>query len=276
MQLSLGQREILELLVEQNALNHRIEDLGHKVSRLEGIDRDGTLAALKAELKAIQERLDKLMEDSRVDDRKHHSLEAQVAAQKAEYERERKKLDDSTPARAIIQKSERVRKLIETVIPELFPLKVKELGAAMTSVYKQLAHKQQVAKIEIRNDGVTRILGDSGKEMTFDRSAGENQIFATALIAGLAKVSGVKAPMVVDTPLGRLDSKHRENIVKFWTSDTSRQVILLSQDKEIDSGFYEEIASNVSKTYLLQHVDVGDGIGRTTAVEGSYFSGERL
>ncbi len=215
--------------------------------------------------------MDKLSEDARTDDRKVNALEAQVASQRAEYERERKKLDDSSPVRAAMEKSERVRKVIDAVIPALFPLKVKELGTAMTSVYKQLAHKDQVSKIEIHNDGTSRILGNSGKEITFDRSAGENQIFATALIAGLAKVSHVKAPMVVDTPLGRLDSKHRGNILKFWTDDKSRQVVLLSQDEEIDHRFHTQIADSVSKTYLLHHIDVGDGIGRTTAAEGSYF-----
>jgi hypothetical protein len=55
------------------------------------------------------------------------------------------------------------------------------------------------------------------------------------LIAGLAKVSEVKAPMVVDTPLGKLDSKHRANILSFWTEDKSSQVILLSQDEELIS-----------------------------------------
>lgn len=77
--------------------------------------------------------------------------------------------------------------------------------------------------------------------------------------------------MVVDTPLGRLDSKHRENILKFWTGDKTRQVILLSQDEEIDYHFYKSIQDSVGKTYLLEHADVGDGIGRTTAQEDKYF-----
>jgi DNA sulfur modification protein DndD len=81
----------------------------------------------------------------------------------------------------------------------------------------------------------------------------------------------VPAPLVVDTPLGRLDSKHRENIFRFWTSDPNRQVILLSQDEEINSEFYRRIKKNVAVTYLLEHTDVGDGIGRTVARKGKYF-----
>lgn len=269
--LALGQREIHDLLKEQNELQQRVEGLGRKISRLEGIDRDGTLAKLKNRLHEIQNEMDGLADHIRSDDRKITTLQAQIQTQSAEYNREKNELDKSSPVRATINRSERVRSVIEELVPALFPLKVKSLGAAMTDVYKQLAHKDQVDKIKIHNDGTAQILGKTGKEITFDRSAGENQIFATALIAGLAKVSGVKAPMVVDTPLGRLDSKHRANILKFWTSEKNRQVILLSQDEEIDFHFYKSIQGNVGKTYLLEHVDVGDGIGRTTAVEDKYF-----
>lgn len=269
--LSLGQREIQDLLNLQHDLQQRADELGRKISRLEGIDHDGTLSSLKKQMEDIQNKMDDLAEHIRIDDRKITALDAQVSNQKAEYEREKRKLDDSSPVRSVIQKSERVRKVIEEVIPALFPLKVGELASVMTTVYKQLAHKDQVAKIEISDDGTTKVLGKTGKEITFDRAAGENQIFATALIAGLAKVSGVKAPMVVDTPLGRLDSKHRENILHFWTADKSRQVILLSQDEEIDFHFYKQIADCVCKTYLLEHMDVGDGIGRTSAKEDQYF-----
>ena len=269
--INLGQKEVHDILSEQHSLQQRTDDLGRKISRLEGIDRDGTLSTLKKQLEEVQAQLDQLGEDVRLDDRKVSTLESQVTQMRAEYERGKHELDRSSPVRSLIDKSERVRAVIDEVIPALFPLKVRALAKAMTVVYKNLAHKDQIDRIEISDEGVTKILGKTGKEISFDRSAGENQIFATALIAGLAKVSGVKAPMVVDTPLGRLDSKHRANILSFWTDDKNRQVILLSQDEEIDFHFYKDISDSVSKTYLLEHIDVGDGVGRTTAKEGKYF-----
>lgn len=269
--ISISQREIQDLLAEHSQLNQRIDELGRRISKLEGIDRDGTLTALTKELKAVQQQMEQADEEIRLDERRKASLETDISNQRAEFERERKKLDDSSPARSMIEKSDRIRSVIEALVPALFPLKVKRLANSMTQVYRQLAHKDQVSRIEIANDGTTHILGKSGKAITFDRSAGENQIFATALIAGLAKVSGINAPLVVDTPLGRLDSRHRHNILQFWTSDNARQVILLSQDKEIDVEFHRRIDGHVSKTYLLEHTDVGDGVGRTSAREDTYF-----
>ena len=86
------------------------------------------------------------------------ALEAQVGNMRADYEREKGRLDKSSPVRALLEKSERVRRVIDEVIPALFPLKVRSLGTAMTVFYKQLAHKQQVERIEITDSGATRIL----------------------------------------------------------------------------------------------------------------------
>ena len=141
----------------------------------------------------------------------------------------------------------------------------------MTEVYSKLAHKSQVQRIEIDESCTTSLLDREGNEIPFDKSAGENQVFATALLAGLAKISGIDAPLVVDTPLGRLDSTHRSNILRYWVSDGQRQVVLLSQDKEIDVETFKSIEPSVAKTYLLHHVDIGNGVGRTTATEGHYF-----
>ena len=270
--ISVGQQEVNELLAEQRRLQDRIEELRRRITRLEGVDRDGTLAELKKSLNEVTAEIDRLETHIRDEDRQITGLQVTVDQTRARYEQERKRADATSPVRQLLEKSERVRKVIDEVVPLLFPLKVKQLSAAMTRVYKQLAHKHQVDKIVIDNDGTTRVLSANGKELTFDRSAGENQIFATALIAGLAEVSKVQAPLVVDTPLGRLDSKHRENIFKFWTGEPERQVILLSQDKEIDSDFYRRIHKSVAVSYLLEHTDVGDGIGRTVARQGKYFS----
>lgn len=271
--IDVGQQEVLDLLNQQRDYTSRIDELNRKISRVEGIDRDGTLVELKKNLSRVTADIDAMETHIKDDDREVIGLEVTVNNTRSRYQQETKRRDETSPVRQLLNKSERVRAVLEEVIPALFPLKVKALSDAMTRVYKQLAHKTQVARIVIDDDGTAHILSKTNKEIGFDRSAGENQIFATALIAGLAEVSKVKAPLVVDTPLGRLDSKHRANILNFWIGNTNRQVILLSQDEEIDADFYKRISKNVSATFLLEHEDVGDGLGRTTVVPNKYFGG---
>ena len=67
--LSLGRKEIQDLLATQHALDQRNNDLSRKISRLDGIDRDGTLATMKTELETVTKRIDLLIDQGREQDR---------------------------------------------------------------------------------------------------------------------------------------------------------------------------------------------------------------
>lgn len=64
------------------------------------------------------------------------------------------------------------------------------------------------------------------------RSAGAEQIVALSLIDGLNKASGKKVPLVMDTPFGRLDPKHRANVLKYLPR-MAEQVVLLVHEGEL-------------------------------------------
>jgi DNA sulfur modification protein DndD len=64
------------------------------------------------------------------------------------------------------------------------------------------------------------------------RSAGAEQIVALSLIDGLNKASGKKLPLVMDTPFGRLDPKHRANVLRYLPR-MAEQVVLLVHEGEL-------------------------------------------
>ena len=71
-----------------------------------------------------------------------------------------------------------------------------------------------------------RLLGDKGRDLrTLDASAGEEQIFALSLIAAITKVSGARVPVVMDTPLARLDTEHRTNVLRYFASQASDRAL---------------------------------------------------
>lgn len=269
--LRLGAQDVLGLVAKRESLHKKIRELVNRYTKIEGVDRDGTIGKLNAELSAVNTELDHKQRELGDVDRLMQGLKGSIDQERALYVREHEKFVQANPVKSMVGRAERVCSLVAELIPKLYTLKVTQLADAMTDVYKKLAHKDQVHRIDIDETGQTRILSREGDEIPFDRSAGENQVFATALLAGLAKISGIDAPLVVDTPLGRLDSTHRANILKYWVSDKKRQVILLSQDKEIDHDTYAMLESNVGKTYLLQHSEIGNGVGKTMALENEYF-----
>src|SRR5262249_2664323 len=82
-------------------------------------------------------------------------------------------------------------------------------------------------------------------------SAGEKQIYAIAVLWALRLVSGLTLPIIVDTPLGRLDSEHRQHLVQRYFPQASHQVILLSTDTEIDRELYDDLEPAVARAYQL-------------------------
>jgi DNA sulfur modification protein DndD len=129
-----------------------------------------------------------------------------------------------------------------------------------------------VERIEINEECAVRLLNQRGRDLReIDLSAGEKQIFTQALIAAVAAVSGRVFPMLVDTPLGRLDVDHRNGVLRHLAT-RSGQVILLSTNSEVVGPYLDAIKPNILKTYRVRHEQDGD-IAVSWPVEG-YFDSE--
>ena len=107
-----------------------------------------------------------------------------------------------------------------------------------------------------------------GREInTKDLSAGERQLLAVAILWGLAKASNSAAPTIIDTPLGRLDSEHRKNLVEQYFPQASEQVILLSTDEEFNPRYLKKINPYLSRSYLVAYDQKNNG----SKVQEGYF-----
>lgn len=98
-------------------------------------------------------------------------------------------------------------------------------------------------------------------------SAGERQVLAIAVLWALSQKSGKQLPTVIDTPLGRLDSKHRKDFVEIYFPNASRQVILLSTDEEIMGKYYKSLRKHLAHEYLIEY----DEKKQSSAVTRGYF-----
>ena len=128
---------------------------------------------------------------------------------------------------------------------------------------------QLIAEVSIDAETFAiELRGADGRSLSPERlSAGERQLFAVALLWALGKASGRPAPTIIDTPLGRLDSVHRGNLVERYFPEASHQVILLSTDEEIDSVALESLGPKVSRRYIIEYDPTSDG----SVVSDGYF-----
>ena len=99
-----------------------------------------------------------------------------------------------------------------------------------------------------------RIKNEVGTEIPIEeRSAGEKQIISSAFIWAMTKASDLDLPVVIDTPLGRLDSHHRNNLITHFYRKLSKQVVILSTDTEITKEYMELMEKNTAKQLMLDY-----------------------
>jgi len=172
----------------------------------------------------------------------------------------------------IITASAKVQETLKLFRERLTLRKLNKLEVEVTECFRYLLHKSDlVHRVAIDTHTFSLSLYDlQGKPVPKHRlSAGEKQLLAIAFLWGLARVSGRRLPVAIDTPLGRLDSSHRSNLVERYFPSASHQVILLSTDTEIGQKEVQALRENeaIAREYLLKY----DSSTRQTTVQPGYF-----
>lgn len=132
--------------------------------------------------------------------------------------------------------------------------KVAALSTKITECFKVLVEKDTlVSRIAIDETSLDVTIYDFDNHILLKSqlSAGEQQMFAVSVVWALALTSGYKAPVVIDTPMARLDSSNRTNFVMNYLPAASTQVIVLSTDEEIHGRYHDMIREYVTDYYTL-------------------------
>ena len=144
------------------------------------------------------------------------------------------------------------------------------LAQTMTECYKKLANKKNlVDHIKMDSDTLDlHYMNSEGEEIAKKRlSAGEKQLMVISLLWALAMCSKKKLPVIIDTPLSRLDSSHRQALIKTYFPKASDQTIILSTDSEINETYYSLMKKNIGDEFTLKYNDET----KNTTIERGYF-----
>lgn len=145
--------------------------------------------------------------------------------------------------------------LLDRYSDVLTQARVKTLSANFEIAYRKLARKEDLqlnAHINPETFDV-ELVDENGSVVNRKLlSAGEKQIYAIAILEALAKTSGRDLPVIIDTPLGRLDSQHRDKLINHYFPFASHQVVLLSTDTEVDERYFvDQLRDDISHAYEI-------------------------
>lgn len=191
-----------------------------------------------------------------------------------DYARQMQKLHDKhkeqTNKDQSISNAQNAMLLLGKFGEQLTKARVKQLENEFVQSYQKLARKEDL-QLSATINPVTfdvELIDDRGIKINRKAmSAGEKQIYAISILEALGRTSGRKLPIIIDTPLGRLDSHHRDKLVENYFPTASHQVVILSTDTEIDRNYTNLIQDDIARTYEICF----DGKTKSSTIKEGYF-----
>ena len=256
-----------ELGRELKESNRKLEQVEIDLAR---VPSDEVLKPLTQKLSSLQQQLGGLKKELQNAAEKTQSLVYRLNQVKRHLDRLHESRREGQADLRRAQLVSDVRLVLEKYSDLLTYRKVDALKIAVVKCFGVLCSKHILAKrIEVNPQTFATSLYDQQDRLISKEqlSAGEKQIYAISWLWGLAKTSGRPLPMIIDTPLGRLDSDHRGRLIEHYFPHASHQVVILSTDTELDKQTCEMLSPDISHAYHL----VYDQTKGNTNVEKRYF-----
>lgn len=130
-----------------------------------------------------------------------------------------------------------------------------QIEAKTNEIFKALVWKDShFQRVGLGPDYNLEVIDRYGTAARPELSAGERQVLSLSFITAMAHVSEEHAPLVMDTPFGRLSSHHRNSITANLPSLTS-QLILFVTDEELRDEARQNLQPYIGAEYRLNFDD---------------------
>jgi DNA sulfur modification protein DndD len=248
-QISFIDNEVNRLSVELTRLDNQIDGLNDLIKGQDTAEiarkrflRDGLIkeaARIAGDIKASQEKLTTCQRELAMISKILEALPMARAAKSSRMVKLASALE-KVYARSIDQLREDLKETVEQLASQAF---------------RKLTTQNQYSGLRINSNYGLTILDERAQEVPI-RSAGAEQIVALSLIDGLAHAGRSAGPVVMDTPFGRLDKKHRANILAYLPTTTS-QLVLFVHEGEVDRATdLAQLKSKIGCVYEIKEVSL--------------------
>jgi DNA sulfur modification protein DndD len=177
-----------------------------------------------------------------------------------EKERERdvaaQVLQDAQSTDRQLDLADRSQMVLRTYQDALTRQRLQKLGSYLVDNFNAICRKEHLlteAHVDMETFQV-KLIGANGRPLGIgDFSAGERQLYVMALLQALRQVSNRQLPLIIDTPMARLDEIHRERLVSGFLPQVSNQIVLLATDAEIEQGLLKQAVPYTARIYQLNY-----------------------
>ena len=202
----------------------------------------------KRQLGANSEKLKELAE-------KIKEIDKEIKQKNSDIEKLKDHVKASEKARKKLELARRLQDFFWSYKEALKKQRRQAIEDAINRHHKELMSAHHlIDRIEVKEDfGLHYLDKEKASIGMASLSAGMKQLTATALLWALNEVSGKNVPLVIDTPLARIDRGHQNNLLTHYYPKAGQQVIVLPTDSELDRDKYALIAPFIYREYSLEN-----------------------
>lgn len=240
---------------ERDDINDRLSNVNAYLQQKDTIDADDA-AALERQREEINQRLEEL--NQRVGELKIEieNKQEKVDEKEAEWQEEMEKDEQLETllrrVRFVDQAHDHVQQIRENILNRVRS----ETEDRLEEYFNELIWKDETYEIHLTEDYEVQVEGPIAAKKLASLSAGERQVLALAFMSALSQISGFSAPIVIDTPLGRISSKPRNRIAsKLPEYLKGRQVTLMMTDEEYTGDVSALLNKHIANEFELQYND---------------------
>lgn len=265
-------KTIDEKLDKYRSNQTRLDSLNDELDEIETKHYD-TRERMKNIQKSIDDFDRKREENIILSDRSDEALDRLLLARQSledldmeilEIKESNKKLEESIidkisdESLKVYQDKEKILKDLSNLLSDgidVFRRQLKErIQSDAEKLFLKFANQKDFVGLSINENYGLDILHSSG-EIVPVKSSGYSHIVSLCLIGALHKNAPVQGPVFIDSPSGRLDHHHKNNLTKILT-DISDQVVLLLYNGELDEQLIRKnLGSSLINEFNLIHVD---------------------
>ena len=226
-------------------------DRNRRLSALKDRLKDNDAAAIRS-LGDEQERLDGVIDRYEQRLKKLAPIVADIVSKQQRLARSLDRLPGAQPALALESAFfEYVRTLLNRTIERYQERTRQEVQTTASDMFVKLVRDPQGYQgLRIGRDYRVELLGRQGQSM--DTSEGGKQLVALSLIGALKQAAVRGGPVVLDSPLARLDLEHRANVLQTWVPSLGNQAVLLVQSGELtEQDAHAILGSRIGQEYKI-------------------------
>ncbi len=215
---------------------------------------DDSLKELDQSLLSIKTEIEVLKRQIEIDQSQMQTLQSKQSALRADLAREERLLVledvDKESLRNIDLVTNNINHRAEIIISDARS----NLERKINEIYHVLKNtKDMVKSVRINESFGIELIDFDDKIIDIKFiSEGEKGILMYSVVFALHSISESNFPLIVDSPLGRMDTKHVHNLAEKYFPSIPSQIILLSHDREVVGESLDILSKNINHTYLIR------------------------